>query len=123
MAKLTNNKDATKYFSERQENYIAKRFGGRTTVNSGAGKLSGGDVIIDDVHCLVECKTAMSEKASFSIKKEWLDKIRSECFAKHQDNYVLAFNFGATESPNYFIIDENQFSKYLDFLRSEYYND
>jgi hypothetical protein len=122
MARLTENENSTKYWSSRQEAYIAKKFGGYQSVNSGAGKFAGGDVVLPHVKCLVECKTAVTEKSSFSIKKEWLDKIRSECFAKHQDNYVLAFNYGAAESPNYFILDEMQFAKYLDFLEKEYYS-
>ena len=121
MAKLTCNENSTKYWSSRQENYIAKKFGGYQSVNSGAGKFSGGDVVLPKVKCLIECKTATTEKSSFSIKKDWLEKIKQECFAKHQDNYALAFNFGATDSPNFFILDERQFAKYLDYLESEFY--
>ena len=36
MAKLTENENSTKYWSSRQEAYIAKKFGGYTSVNSGA---------------------------------------------------------------------------------------
>lgn len=123
MAKLTQNENSTKYWSSRQEAYIAKKFGGYQSVNSGAGKFAGGDVVLPKVKCLVECKTATTEKSSFSIKKEWLEKIKQECFAKRQDNYVLAFNYGATDSPNYFILDEVQFSRYLDYLEKEFYTE
>ena len=119
---MTKNTNSTRYYSHNQESSIAKALNGRVVANSGAIKFGAGDVIIDNADMLIEAKTCTSDKASFSIKKEWLDKIKMECFAKHQDNYVLAFNYGATESPNYFILDEVQFSKYLEFLEKEYYS-
>ena len=122
MAKLTDNENSTKYWSSRQEAYIAKRFGGYQSVNSGAGKFAGGDVVLPNVKCLIECKTATTEKSSFAIKKDWLEKIKAEGFAKHQEHYALAFTYGATESQNYFILDDAQFGRYIEFLEKEYYS-
>lgn len=120
---MTKNENSTKYFSERQENYIAKKFGGKLSVNSGAGKYSGGDVLINRTKTLIECKTATKEKDSFSIKKDWLIKAKEECYMRHMDNYVLAFNFGAEENHNYFIMDEIAFNNYLELLEAQQNNE
>ena len=36
----------------------------------------------------------MKEQDSFSIKKEWLDKIKQESFAMRKEFFALVFNFG-----------------------------
>lgn len=117
---LTKNKEATKYWSDRQENYIAKFIGGKTQPSSGSGKFKKSDVICDSF--LIECKTAMEEKETFSIKKDWLDKIRIQSVMNHRPFWSLAFNFGARENDNYFIIDENTFLM-LKELYEKHYNE
>ena len=62
----------TRWYSNKQEQKVAKTIGGKQTANSGATKWSKGDVRTDDF--LIECKTCEKEKKSFSIKKEWLEK-------------------------------------------------
>lgn len=79
--------------------------------NSGSGNFNKGDLINKDASLLVECKTVTSDKESFSIKKEWLEKNRQEAFEQGLENYCLAFNFGP-DQPNYFIINE-KLMKYL----------
>lgn len=98
-------KHPTRYYSDRQEKQVVKLLGGRQTANSGAGKWSKGDVIIDDASLLCECKTPTTDKESFSIKKEWLEKNLKETKESHLLNHCLAFNFGPDQN-NYFIIDE-----------------
>ena len=71
---MTKNKTSTRFASEIQEERISKKFNGRVQLNSGAGKFSKGDVIIPDIGMQIECKTCMTPKESFSIKKEWLEK-------------------------------------------------
>lgn len=102
---MTHNKDATRYFSGKQEKYIAEKFGGYLSSNSGASDFSAGDVVLENY--LVECKTCMKDQKSFTIQKEWLEKIKKEAFFKNKDSGIVAFNFGPESKENYFIIDEN----------------
>lgn len=104
---LTENKESTKYYAERQEQYVAKILGGRVQPGSGCGKFSKSDVRAGDF--LVECKTAMTEKQAFSVKRDWLSKLKSEALMNHKGMYALAFNFGAEAEHNYFVLDEKTF--------------
>ena len=63
----------------------------------------------DNYYFLVECKTATTEKSQFSIKLEWLDKLKHEALMNHKHNFALAFNFGARANENYFVLDETTF--------------
>ena len=69
-------KEPTRYFSNKQEKQVAKKFNGNQTKNSGATPFQKGDVCIENV--LLECKTKMSPSESMSIKKEWLEKLKEE---------------------------------------------
>ena len=69
---MTCNKNSTRYFSSRQEKRVAKAVNGKTVSNSGAPLFVAGDVRTNDF--LIECKTCTTEKKSFSIHKEWLEK-------------------------------------------------
>lgn len=93
----------TRKYSKKQENYVAKKFGGKTTANSGAAKFSGGDVRLDNF--LIECKTKITNSTSITIKKDWLEKIKEEAYEHRKENYALCFNFGENTN-NYYIIDE-----------------
>lgn len=116
--KYTSNEDSTKYWSSRQEGYIAKLLGGYIQPGSGAGKFKKCDVIVNN-KLLIEAKTATTEKQQFTIKKEWLLKLRHEVIMSHKCDGVLAFNFGGENGNNYFILNESQFLSYLDYLRNE----
>jgi len=105
---MTHNKKCTRYYSERQEKYVAKKLNGRTQPNSGATPFLAGDVTLDD--WLLECKTSMTDKQSFSIKKEWLDKLEEERFAMRKANMALVFNFGPQQE-NYYVITEKTFKQ------------
>lgn len=93
----------TRKFSSKQEKCVAKSLGGRVQPNSGATPFLKGDVTTED--WLVECKTQLTNKNSFTIKKEWLEKLEEERFAMRKPNMTLAFNFGPNEQ-NYYIITE-----------------
>lgn len=95
---------STREFSSDQEKKVAKLLGGQINPNSGAGKWRKGDVVIPEV-LLIECKTCMTDKSSFSIKADWLIKNKEEAFSNRLYNSCLAFNFGP-DKPNYFVIDE-----------------
>ena len=105
----------TRFYSDRQEKHIAKVTNGKQTANSGATAFSKGDVRTDQF--LIEAKTCMSQRQSFTIKKEWLKKNEEETFAMGRDYSALAFNFGDNE--NYYIINEKLFIKLLNLLREE----
>lgn len=108
----TKNQNSTRYYSNLQEQNIAKLLGGQQTPNSGATDFVKGDVVCKEASLLIECKTCTSNKESFSIKKEWLDKNLLEAKMNHYSNNMLAFNFGPDSNKNYFIIDE-KLAKYL----------
>lgn len=100
----------TRKYSSLQEKQVAKLTGGKKHVNSGATTFIKGDVSTENI--LIECKTSLSSKTSFSIKKEWLEKTKKEAFAMNKDYFSLAFNFGPKEE-NYFIINEHFFKNML----------
>ena len=69
-------KTPTRTFSSKQEKQIAKTLNAKQTPNSGATAFNKGDVTTDS--WLIECKTTTTEKKSFSIKKDWLEKNKEE---------------------------------------------
>ena len=103
----------TRFYSSRQEKVVAKKVGGKQVANSGATAFSKGDVRTDE--WLIECKTATTEKASFSIKRDWLDKNREEAFAMGRSYNALCFDYG-NGSNRYYIIDERTFIKMKEAL-------
>lgn len=115
---MTKNKESTRYYSKNQENEVAAIIGGFTTSNSGANKFNKGDIINKGASLLCECKTCVTEKDSFSIKKEWLEKNKLEAFENRLDNCCLAFNFGP-ETHNYFIINEKLMKYLVDTLEND----
>lgn len=103
----------TRKFSSRQEKSIARKFGGKQVSNSGATSFDKGDVSLENF--LIEAKTCVNEKNSFTIKKDWLEKINKERFSKRKRFYALAFQFGPKQE-NYFILDERTFKIFVDLL-------
>lgn len=102
---MAKNTDSTRYYSDIQEKSVCKALGGQQVSNSGAGLFKKGDVIVPSASLLVECKCQMSDKQSYSIKREVLEKNKEEAFANRLNNNCLCFNFGP-ESPNYYVISE-----------------
>lgn len=108
----------TRHFSSKQEKQVAKILGGKVVPNSGATDFRKGDVTTNLFN--IECKTATTEKKSFSIKQEWIDKQREEMFAMGQTHWALAFNFGGLNpAENFYIIDEQLFKRLHDMLQAE----
>ena len=108
---MTYNRKSTRFYSKMQENNVAKVLGGKCTPNSGATKYYKGDVSSSE--WLIECKTCMSNKQSFAIKKDWIKGIKEDAFQQGKMNYALAFNFGPNQE-NYYIIDEKKFKEILE---------
>ena len=117
---MTKNENSTKFISERQEKYVANFLDGYVQPGSGNGKFKKSDVVVKDF--LVECKTAMTEKSQFTIKKDWLEKLKLEALANHKSMYALAFNFGGEEKHNYFVINEQQFKLLKDLYSEKFSN-
>ena len=102
--------------SQKQEQQIAKMVGGRIQANSGGTRFGGGDVHTKSL--FIEAKTPLSDKASFSIKKEWLVKAREQAFQQGKAYYALAFRFGPDE-PDFFVIDTRLFRQLVKYLEEE----
>ena len=115
---MTTNRNSTRFFSKKQEDYTASLLGGRTTPNSGASRFSCSDIIIKDVSMCIECKTCMKPKASFSIKKSWMDDAEYERVSQQLQHNALCFSFGEDE-PNYFVLTERDMKKFVELLREE----
>lgn len=112
----SSNKKPTRFYSKKQENYVANTLGGSRTLNSGATPFQKGDVTTDDF--LLECKTKTKLSDSISIKKAWLEKNNEEALFMGKEYSALVFNFGPNEK-NYYVIDELLFQKLVDLLSSE----
>lgn len=96
----------TRKFAKKQEQTLASLLNAKRQANSGATPFAKGDVKTRGI--LIECKTCVSDKKSFAIKKDWLEKNKEEAFAMGKDYAVLAFNFGPGQK-NYYILDEKAF--------------
>ena len=108
----------TRGASSKQEEQVAKILGGIVNSNSGAGKWRKGDVRVPNASLLVECKTCMQDKSSFSIKEEWIKKNKDEAHSCRLDNSCIAINFGPDKS-NYFLIDEKLMKFLVEKLSQE----
>lgn len=112
---MTNNKNSTRYYSDRHEKRTAKQLGAKVQTSSGSSDFLKGDVVTKS--CFVECKTSTTEKKSFSIKKEWLDKAEEQCMAMGKKYPILAFDFG--DGDNYYVLNSTMMKKFIEFLDSE----
>lgn len=117
---MTKNKSATRYASQTQEERVSSLLGGRRNSNSGAGRFDKSDVVVDKASLSIECKTCMTPRDSFSIKKEWLKKSKEEAFANRLENHVIAFNFFFEDKEDYYIINSNLMSFLVEKLSEEY---
>jgi len=113
-------KKPTRSFSSKQEKQVAKNVGGKQVVNSGATMFKKGDVNLESL-MLIECKTKTTPSKSITIHKDWLIKNNEEAVFMGKEFNTLAFNFGPDEK-NYYILDENLFLEFLEFLKEKYSN-
>lgn len=105
----------TRFYSKKQEQAVAKSVGGKRVANSGATMFSKGDVVTDLF--LLECKTCIEPRQSFSLKKEWFDKNKEEAFAMHKDYSAVVFDFGDNE--RHYVIDESLFRQLIHYLEND----
>lgn len=113
---VENEHKPNRFYSKNQEARVAKIVGGKRTLNSGATPFQKGDVETSDF--LIECKTSIEEKKSFSIKHEWLKKLKLEARSMGNPHYALLFNYGGYESENYCIISEKDFILFKTLLET-----
>lgn len=105
----------TRKYSKAQESRVAKNLKGKRQSNSGATPFFKGDVVTGQF--CIECKTAMKEKQSMSIRRDWIDKIKEEAFAIGKPYWAVAFNFGGLgNQENYYVIDEKLFLRLINYL-------
>lgn len=115
----TSNKNSTRYYSNKHEESVCKALGASQQSNSGAGHWRKGDCLHKEASLLIECKCSMSEKSSFSIKKEWIDKNKEEAWTQRVSNSCVAFNF-EPDGKNYYVISENLMKILVDALKEDY---
>lgn len=108
---------STRDASSKQEKAIAKSLNARRTSNSGATKFDKGDLYVGQ-EWLIEAKTCMQPKKSFSIKQEWLQKMKEEQFATNKMYSVLCFDFGDNGN-RYYILNEQTFKQFIELLNKE----
>ena len=107
----------TRYYSDMQEKHIAKVTGGKVQSNSGGTKFGGGDVHTDKF--LIEAKTPMSDKKSFSIKEDWLYKMKEQAFEQGKEEFALAFRFNPNIDNDLYILSQRQFLEYLKYKEEQ----
>lgn len=117
---MTKNKESTRYASQTQELRIAKKLGGKRSLNSGASNFEKSDIKISSCSMSIECKTSLTAKNSISIKKDWLKKHYKEAFDNRLDNAVIAFNFFYEDQDDYYIINDKLMKFLCDKLEEEY---
>ena len=104
---------STRYFSDKQEKHIAKVTGGRVQSNSGGTKFGGGDVHTEKF--FIEAKTPTKSQTSFTIKKEWIDKMKEQAYEQGKEEAVLAFRFNPNIDIDLYVLSERQFLEYLNY--------
>ena len=107
----------TRFYSTQQENKVAKAVSGKRQANSGASTWQKGDV--QNQKFLIECKTTVQPKKSFSIKQEWLEKIAEEAIGMRKEGYALCFEFNHADNMRYYVISERLFQLLNYFMEKE----
>ena len=118
---MTKNEEATRFYSQKQEENVAKELGGKRNSNSGAGMWNKSDVVVREASLSVECKTVVTPKKSFSIKKEWIEKHKNESYSNHLENTALAISFEPEGKENYYLINSKLMKFLVEKLEEEKY--
>lgn len=103
----------TRDYSDRQEQHIARVTSGKVQSNSGGTRFGGGDVHTDKF--FIEAKTPTKKQTSFSIKEDWITKMREQAFEQGKEQAVLAFRFDPDIDIDLYVLSERQFLEYLKF--------
>ena len=108
---------ATRDYSNKQERYIARITGGKIQPNSGGTKFGGGDVHTEKF--LIEAKTPTKEQISFTIKKDWIIKMREQAYEQGKEEAVLAFRFDPNIDNDLYVLSQRQFLEYLRYKENQ----
>ena len=113
------NKQSTRWFSSKQEQYVAKQLGGIVQPNSGAAHHTAGDVIIPET-MVIECKTTTKNDAkSWTIKQEWLEQNEKERLDLMLPHAALAVSLDPSGEKNLYVINENLMKLLVKTIRGE----
>lgn len=107
----------TRDYSDLQEKQLAKMFNGKTTVNSGGTRFGGGDVLTRDL--FIEAKTTTTDRQSFAIKKDWLEKAREQAFEQGKNYWTLAFRF-SPDGRDYYVVDKRCIDLLIEKMGEDY---
>lgn len=107
----------TRDYSDMQEKHIAKVTGGKVQSNSGGTKFGGGDVHTDKF--FIEAKTQTVCRETFTIRKDWMHKMKEQMFEQRKECCALAFTFDPEKQENFYILPEKEFLEYLKYKESE----
>lgn len=83
----------------------------RMTPNSGAGHVKGDQEISGIINIMEELKTKVTQqapgKSTFTVKKEWLNKLRIEAKAANKEFWYLKFSYHEHDDDVYVILEED----------------
>lgn len=108
-----------KDYSASQENDIARLLGGKVQSNSGGTRFGGGDV--QTAQFFIEAKTPTKNQTSFSVKKEWIQKMREQAFEQGKYHSALAFRF-SPDGEDYFVINSKLMKELVKYLEGSEYS-
>lgn len=111
----TQNENSTHYYSDRMEEAVAKVLDGHRVAGSGNGVFSNGDVLVG-TDIMIECKTSIKPVKSFSVKKDWLDKMKKEAFSINRYYSSLCFDF-ESGGDRYYVVPERMFQELIQNLK------
>lgn len=113
------NKQSNRWFSSKQEQYVAKQLGGTVQPNSGAAHHTAGDVIIPET-MVIECKTVTkNDVKSWTIKQEWLEQNEKERLDLMLPHAALAISLDPSGENNLYVINENLMKILVKCIRGE----
>lgn len=112
------NTSSTRFYSDAHEKSICKALGAKQQSNSGAGHFNKGDVVHESASLLIEAKCCMKPKDSVSVKREWVEKNKSEGFAIRKANQAVCINF-EPDGNNYYLINERLMKFLVEKLEEE----
>ena len=112
------NKQSNRWFSSKQEQYVAKQLGGIVQPNSGAARFCSGDVVIPET-MVVECKTVTKPVNSLTIKQEWLQQNEKERLDLMLPHAALAISLDPSGENNLYVINENLMKILVKCIRGE----
>lgn len=102
---------AFEFKNNKANNNLLSGVTSRQTPNSGAGQVKGDEQISGIINVMEELKernqvTSRGEK-TFTIQKEWLEKLKKEAQAENKEFWYLKFIFSGTDKDVYCILDSD----------------